>query len=381
MNTHSPTLQTLADLVRINSVNPAYEGGKPEAEIGRYVRNFFHQCGLEVWEQEVFPERPNVIARLPGRIPDRRVIFEAHMDTAGVAGMRIPPFEPEISGGRLYGRGACDTKAGLAAMMQALASLKRDGITPPAEIWVAATADEEFAYRGVVRLCESLVASAGVVAEPTGMRCVVASKGCVRWRIRCHGKAAHSSRPELGVNAILHMARILLAIEEDTQRLSTINHPLLGRATCNVGIVSGGTQVNVVPEECSIELDRRLLPGEEPREILERYRQMLAGLKRTLPSLDVEMGEPMLEDIPLETSTDAPVVLCAAQVLRQAGLNPDPAGVPFGSDASKLARAGIPSVILGPGSIDQAHAAIEYVDCTQVEQAFECYRQFMMLFE
>ena len=199
-------IDTLADLVRINSVNPAYEGGQSEAVICEYIRQFFHTRGIETWQQEVFPGRPNLIARLAGQNPNRRIILEAHTDTVSVAGMTIPPFDPRITDGRLYGRGACDTKGGLAAMMHALASLKADSLVPPCEVWFVGAADEEFSYRGVVKLCEGLTGVGAIVAEPTELRAVIASKGVVRWRILVRGRAAHSSKPHLGVNAITHTA-------------------------------------------------------------------------------------------------------------------------------------------------------------------------------
>ncbi|WP_218280221.1 M20 family metallopeptidase [Verrucomicrobium spinosum] len=210
----SPLLLTLAELVSINSVNSSYEGGPGEAELGEYVRMFFEHRGIETWEQEVFPGRNNVISRLPGRDPGRRIVLEAHMDTVSVKGMSIPPFEPRVAEGRMYGRGACDTKAGLATMMHALADLKAEGITPPCEVWLAAVVDEEYSYRGVVKLCEGITAAASIVAEPTELRAVIATKGVLRWRIVVRGKSAHSSKPHLGVNAIHHMSRVVLALEE-----------------------------------------------------------------------------------------------------------------------------------------------------------------------
>jgi acetylornithine deacetylase len=209
------------------------------------------------------------------------------------------------------------------------------------------------------------------------MRLAIASKGVLRWRIRCRGKAAHSSKPELGVNAIVNMARLILALEEDREKLNSRHHPLLGHPACNIGVIEGGRQVNFVPDFCTIEIDRRLLPGETIAGVLEHYQRLLDGH----PELDAVMEPPMLEDGPLETSREAKVVRCASEALARVGLEPEPVGVPYGSDASKLGRAGIPSVILGPGSIDQAHAAVEYVECGQVEQAEAFYRALMLRFE
>ena len=373
----SPVLQTLADLVRINSVNSSYDGGPGEREIAGYVRRFFEQRGIEVWEEEVFPGRPNVIARLPGRDPGRRLVLEAHTDTVSVKGMTIPPFEPVIVDGKMYGRGSCDTKAGLATMMHAMASLKADGITPPCEVLLAAVVDEEFSYRGVVKLCESLKADAAIVAEPTEMRAVIATKGVLRCRIVVRGKSAHSSKPHLGVNAITHMARVIAAIEADNDRMAAVQHPLVGCGTCNVGVINGGVQVNFVPDICAIEIDRRLLPGERADDAVAHYRQLLQGIG----GITAELEEPLLlVDEALDTPAGSAVVQTASRVLREMGLNPDPCGVPFGCDASKLSRAGIPSIVFGPGSIDRAHTVDEYVELDQVEQALEFQRRFILSF-
>lgn len=376
----SPLLTTLASLVRINSVNPAYQNGPGEGEIARWIGGFFRSRGLEVWEQEVFPGRPNVIVRLPGRDSSRRVILEAHMDTASVQGMDIPPFEPRIADGRMYGRGTCDTKAGLAAMMQAVASLHEEGIRPPCEVWLAAVVDEEFSYRGVVRLCEGLTGAAALVAEPTDLRAVIASKGVLRWRIKVTGKAAHSSKPHLGINAISQMARLIQAIDEDNRQLASQPDPLLGSATCNVGVIQGGTQVNFVPDACFIELDRRLLPGETTAAVLAHYQELLDARTREDPTFMACMEPPLLTDEALATPPDSAVAQVAGTVLQGMGLDGQLAGVPFGSDASKLARQGVPSLVFGPGSIDQAHSAVEFVPLNEVEQAYEFYRRFLLNF-
>ena len=377
----SPVIETLRSLIAINSVNSFYEGGPGEREIATWVRHFFEHRGIVVWEQEVFPNRPNVIARLPGRDPSRRVILEAHMDTVSVQGMSIAPFEPRIEDGKLFGRGSCDTKAGLAAMMHAVASLHEEGIVPPCEVWLAAVVDEEFSYRGVVKLCEDLTADAALIAEPTGLRANIAGKGVLRWRIVVRGKAAHSSKPQLGVNAISHAARIVLAIEEDHARLAAKVHPLLGPATVNVGIIRGGVQVNFVPDECAIEIDRRLLPGESGTAVLAHYQRLLDELKTQHPTFDAVMEPPRILDEALETSADSAPAQLASIVLAEMGLDATLGGVPFGSDASKLSRAGVPSLIIGPGSIDQAHAAVEFVEITEVARALTFYRNFIQRFE
>ena len=374
-------IDTLAALVRINSVNPAYGDNGTEENVVPFIQDFFASRGIETFTQEVFPGRHNIIARLPGRTA-RRVVFEAHMDTVSVKGMTIEPFDPVIKDGRMHGRGSVDDKAGLAAMMHALASLKDEGITPPCEIWLSAVVDEEFSFRGVVKLCEGLEAAASIVAEPTEMRPVIASKGVLRWRVAVRGKAAHSSKPHLGINAISHMARLVLALEAENAKLAArAPHPLLGTSTLNVGVIHGGVQVNFVPDQCAIEIDQRLLPGESAKAALDRCQEIIDDLARQHPGLEASIEEPpLLVDEALDTPSDAPTVLAACQVLRDMGLNDGVCGVPFGSDASKLSRAGVPTIVFGPGSIDQAHAADEFVPIDQVITAAEFYRRFAMTF-
>lgn len=367
-------LDTLADLIRINSINPAYDHGVSEAAAAQYVRRFFEPLGVEMWEQEVFPGRPNLIVKIPGRTAGR-VVLEAHMDTASINGMTIPPFEPEIREGLMYGRGSCDTKGGLAAMMEAVAQLAESGEKPGCEVWLCAAADEEFSYGGVLKLCEGLKADAAIVAEPTELRLVIASKGVLRWSVHTKGRAAHSSKPHLGVNAIENMSRVVLAVAEENRRLAERKHPLLGPGTLNVGTIHGGVQVNFVPDHCTIEIDRRLLPGEEAADIHAAYGEFFESL-----GLDAYQDAPRLADHALDTPPETPMVQVASRVLAEMGLPSEPVGVPYGSDASKLSRRGVPSIIYGPGSIDQAHAAVEWVDCEQVVTAAEFYKRFLVEF-
>ncbi|MBL9117733.1 MAG: M20 family metallopeptidase [Verrucomicrobiaceae bacterium] len=372
----SPVIQTLCDLVRINTVNPAYGDGGTEGNAESYLEQFFQRYGIETFKQEVFPGRSNVIAVLPGKSKDR-IVFEAHTDTVSIKGMTIPPFEPRVADGRVYGRGSVDDKAGLAAMMHALVELKTNQVTPPCEVWLAAAVDEEYSYRGVVKLCENISAKAAIVAEPTELRQVIASKGVLRWRVTTKGKSAHSSKPHLGVNAIQHMAKILAAFEQENERLATVSHSLLTPPTLSVGTIQGGVQVNLVPDYCSIEIDRRLMPGEKAGDVLEYYRSLV----KSIPGIDADCETPvLLEDEALDTPADAEVVKVASQILGDMSLNKEPMGVPFGSDASKLSRAGIPTIVFGPGSIDQAHTVDEWVPVDQVETALKFYRSFAETF-
>lgn len=372
----SAVIDLLARLVGIDSVNPAY-GGPGEADLARFIRDYFRRHGVETFTQPVLPGRENVVAVLPGVDRSRRIVLEAHMDTVSVDGMTIPPFEPTVREGFLFGRGSCDTKGGLAAMAQALVDRASSGSSPPCDVWLAAVVDEEHAYRGVVTLCEGLVSEAAIVAEPTSLRIVTATKGVVRFRIRVDGRAAHSSRPELGTSAILGAARLALAVDGYHRRLASATHPLLGHATGSIGMIAGGTQINIVPEACTLAIDRRLLPGETPRAALDDYQGEIDRIAAEDPSFRAVIEPPLLVDDPLETSADAAVVRVAAAAAVAEGLDPAAVGVPYGSDASKLSRHGVGSIVFGPGSIDQAHAAVERVPVAEVERAVAFYGRFI----
>lgn len=383
-------IATLADLVRINSVNPNYDGGVPELKVAEYIEHFFASRGIETWRQNVLPERPNVIAHVPGRDRSRRVVLEAHMDTVSTSGMEVDPLAAELRDGMLFGRGACDTKGGLAAMMHATAAVANESEPPPCDVLLAAVIDEEYTYRGVTRFCagagpdpsadQPLVAEAAIVAEPTSLAPVIASKGLVRFTIRTRGRAAHSAKPHLGINAIEQMARVIIALQADTAHLANTRHPLLGCPTCNIGVIRGGEQINFVPDNCEIDIDRRMLPGESFDAVLAHYRQLLAAIAVDDNNFDAVIEPPMLTDLPLETDPDSRAVRSICRILQSLGIHDEPIGVPFCSDASKFGALGIPSIIMGPGSIDQAHASVEYVDCEQVVRAVEVYRRFLSEF-
>jgi acetylornithine deacetylase/succinyl-diaminopimelate desuccinylase-like protein len=374
----------LAQLVAINSVNPAY-GGPGEAAVAAFIGEQLARAGIEVFRQPIEPGRENVIGVLPGRDRSRRVVLEAHMDTVGVERMSVAAFTPTVCDGHLFGRGSCDTKGGLAGMLAAVLDLAATGQQPGCDVWLAAVVDEEHAYRGVLGLVDGLATAGGttaaaIVAEPTSLRIVSATKGVLRFLVRLQGRAAHSSKPWLGASAITAAAEVVLALDRlHTELTQATSHPLLGPATGSIGLIHGGVQVNIVPEACELSIDRRLLPGEEPEIVLAGYREVIDATLATSPvSATIAV---LLLDETLETPADSEVIATAADVCLNLDLEPTAIGVPYGSDASKLSRrAGVPSIVFGPGSIDQAHAADESVPLDEVATAAAFYREFLVRF-
>lgn len=379
MESNANVLETLAKLVSIPSVNPNYTDGVGESEIADWVFQYFRSKNIHVERQDVLADRFNVIAKIPGRNCKRRILLEAHLDTVSAQGMKIDPYSPTIKNGRLYGRGACDTKAGLSAMMHAMIQLSASQCRVLPEVWLVATVDEEYSYRGVAKFCEIYqAADAAIVAEPTQLRSIIASKGLLRFKVITDGVSAHSAKPHLGENAILQMSSVIEAIRLDTLALEKNRHPLLGSATCNIGVIQGGTQINFVPDRCKIEVDRRLLPNEDYQTVWNHYQRVIDGVMQADARIQARLLPPLLTDEPLSTNPDDHAVRVMSHVLEQHHLPSDPDGVPFCSDASKFGTVGIPAIILGPGNIDQAHSAVEYVECSQVEQAVEIYRDFVI---
>jgi acetylornithine deacetylase len=375
-------LSVLQDVVAIESINPDLPGGKDgELRMMEYISGFFADIGIPYETHEILPARHNIIATLDGEDPSRVLLFECHMDTVSVDIMTIPPFTPDIRNGLLYGRGACDTKAGGVAMMMAMKRLKEEGFTPRCTIKYAGVVDEEHLFRGASHLASIIGAEAVVVSEPTELEIVRTHKGLARFRIIVKGTAAHSSKPHLGVNAITKMARLICAIEDEIVPVYNTNtHPLVGNPTLNIGVISGGAQINFVPDQCVIEIDRRTIPGENPIETIEIFQQVLSREQDSDPDLDVILEEPFLLDDAMETSVDSRIVQIGVAACQTILGKTTTSGVPYGTDASKFTAVGIPAIVLGPGSIDQAHAAVEWVECRQVLQAVDIYQQIMMNF-
>ena len=259
--------------------------------------------------------------------------------------------------------------------------IKEAGVKPPCTIKYAGAMDEEYLFRGALHLAANLKADAAVISEPTELEVIRAHKGLARFRIVVKGVAAHSSKPNLGINAISKMARLISIIEKEiVPTYAEKTHPLTGGPTLNIGVISGGAQVNFVPDECIIEVDCRVIPGDTPERTLIPFRQLLSRAQATDSDLEVTLEEPFLMDNPMETLEDARIVQVAANACRTVLGNANITGVPYGTDASKFTAVGVPAIVFGPGSIDQAHAAVEWVECQQVLKAVDIYQQMMMEF-
>lgn len=369
-----PVLDILEDLIRLPSVNPHYdEGSAGERLIADYIEKRFAGSGLTVKRQQVLPGRDNIIAELRTGHANRALLFESHMDTVSFGSM-LEPLTPIYREGNLYGRGACDTKATLASMIYTMeqCALRPDLLS--ADIIFCASVDEEHAYRGLSAFMELEIPIAGaVVGEPTELGIVVEHKGCARFAVRTYGKAAHSSVPEEGDSAIYQMLHVLRHIKETIEpQLAQLSTQLCGAATIAVGTITGGDQVNIIPESCEIKVDRRIIPGETPQQVLADFEQSLRskveqyGVKFTI--------EPLLFDPALNTAHDADIVKCAQRAAASLGLGSELCGVPYGSDASKLQQyKGIPTIVYGPGAIAQAHSREEWVPVNEVSKAAEFY--------
>ncbi|RKS79523.1 acetylornithine deacetylase [Actinomadura pelletieri DSM 43383] len=361
--------ELLRELVGIASINPRggpvdAASGIGEAAVAEYVRDWLTARGVRAELREVLPGRPNVVATLPGRDP-RVVLLESHLDTVETGGMIVDPFAGTIRDGRLYGRGACDAKGPLAAFMLALANLAQDG-PPPFGVVLAGVMDEEHLYRGVLGLIDDLADTSvvgAVVGEPTGLVAATAHKGVVRYTVRTLGTAGHSSRPDKAVNAVTLMARVIGHVNRTPPGVPA--HPLLGSATRCVTGIRGGEGPNTVPGRCEIDIDRRTLPGEDPLDVWRADREELTAL---IPG-HIEVDEPFTVDYSLDTPAGSPVPAALCRSLAAAGRDASVHGMPFATDASKLARAGIPSVVFGPGSISHAHSADESIALAEVDLA------------
>lgn len=376
--THDPV--ALAErLVAIPSVNPELAESRGENQLGDYVASHLQEIGASVEEQEVVPGRSNVLGTIVGGKP-HTLVLEAHLDTVP---MPESPMPVGISGNLLWGRGSCDTKASLAAMLVAMETVAATPDDFPTVIFAGAV-DEEFVMQGARALADRLSFVDGIIiGEPTDLHTVRAHNGCVRFRITVKGRTAHTSRALLGRNAVVDAARLVTTLADGLcLELADRKHPLTGQGLLTSTQISGGIAPNVVPDSCVITFDRRLVPGESVDAALAEVDAVLLDVWEK-SGIEAVRSQSWLELPPVEEEDGSPLVhagLCAE--LHAGRASTEAVGVPYCTDANVLTGgAGIPSIVFGPGSIDQAHAPEEWVDVAQIRQAVDSYLYMLRNFE
>lgn len=363
-------LDIARSLVRIPSVNPSFDPASAgELEMAAWLVRWAEAEGFRVTEQPVLGPRANVLITHEFEKSGPTLLWNGHTDTVGVGGMTIDPFGGEVRGGRLFGRGSADMKGPLACMMAALAELRREPGGCRGRIILAAVVDEEYRFAGTRKLLEEFGgADFAVVGEPTGLELVRGCKGCLRFSVTTHGRAVHSSRPWEGASAIVAMAAVINRLQDYfDRRLSLVREDVFTPSTGSIGLISGGVGVNVVPDQCSIEIDIRLLPSQDGHLVHEEVSALLDDLE--LPKgTSCAVDDPGLCDPGFVLPADLPLVLRLEKTL---SVKADV--VTFSCDASKIAAAGIPCVVLGPGDIASAHTADESIALDDLSAGVDAY--------
>jgi acetylornithine deacetylase len=377
-------IQMTRALVAVPSVNPDLggpEGTEGEDRVARLCARWLREWGCPVEFREVTPGRPNVVARLRGRRDGPTLLLNGHTDTVGVDGMTIPPFDPDLRDGKLWGRGSCDMKGGLAAILAVARHFAAQEADFPGELVVALTPDEEYGSIGMdALLAEGLTAEAAIVTEPTSLAIMPANRGFQVVRVLVRGVMAHGSRPDLGRDAIRGAGRILDALdlfEEDAAR--DPSHPLLGASTIHAGTIRGGTAVSVYPDRCELTLEARTLPGFGADSVMERFGLVLGEARRRDPELDVEVEEVLFRP-GTELEPDAPLVLALSDALRAEGEEVRIEGMSAWVESALLNEAGIPALCFGPGAIEKAHTVDEFVPVDEVERVARVLLRFTLEF-
>jgi len=376
----------LGDLISINSVNPLQDtsSAKGEKEIASYIRDYLKNIGIKSILYPVLNERPNIIGIIEGKNKGKNLILEAHMDTVKADNMAIDPFLPKIKEGKMFGRGACDDKGSLASMLLTIKLLKEKSIFLKGNVYFAAVIDEEHKQRGVLHLLnQGFKFDGGIVGEPTNLDIIIAHQGCLRWRIITKGISAHSSEPEKGENAIYFMNEVINVLQKRIIPLcKEKSHPLVGSPTLSVNIIQGGTQINTIPDRCFIEIDRRMIPGENSQDILKEVDKFLDKLKKENPLLELEREDPFITSPPMQINRDEEVVQALFKCIKDnRAIEPKIRGVKFGTDAAIFVARGIPTAVFGPGNIAQAHSEDEWVEIKQVVQAAEIIAQAIIVYQ
>lgn len=360
-------LATLLErLVAIDSVNPGLSArGAGEGELAAYVADWCRQAGMQVELDAAAPGRSNVVATARGSGNGRSLMLNAHLDTVGYAGMENP-LQPRIENGRLYGRGAYDMKAGLAAAMLATQSAVGCGFA--GDVILTAVVDEELSSIGTQSVLKRWRADAAIVCEPTQERVCVAHKGFVAFEIETHGRAAHGSRPDLGIDAIAKMGKVLVSLEnlDRTLRENPL-HPLLGSGSVHSGVIAGGLEFSTYPDRCVLQAERRTVPGESVVGFEEEIGVMLGRL-RELDSEFEATWRTVAARKPFEVSEREEIV----RLVKRLAETDEVVGETYWADSALLAELRIPTVVYGPAG-EGAHAAIEWVEIASAERCAELY--------
>jgi acetylornithine deacetylase len=358
-----------AELVAIDSRNPDLVPGAPgERAVADRLGEILDGWGFAVTVRDVAPGRPNLVARVgpPGVTP---LVLNGHLDVVGTDGMTHPPFAAVRREGRLYGRGANDMKGGVAAMCVAAARAAAGGGLA-SELVVTAVCDEEYRSLGTsALLADGLAATAAIVTEPTRLAIAPAHKGFEWFDVHLHGRAAHGSRPDVGIDAIAHAGLLLAAlVRHGESALLERSHPLLGHPSVHASTISGGSGWSTYPDTCHLRLERRTIPGETPPQVASELRALCDTLAAARPTFRADVVHHTSQP-PNDVPADAPVVRALAAALAATALPAVVDGLSCWTDAALLTAAGIPAVCFGPGDIARAHAAEEWVDEWELHRA------------
>ena len=358
------------ELVRIDSRNPSLVAGGPgERQVAQALANVLDAWGFQVEIVDAAPGRPNVVARI-GKPGARTLMFNGHLDVVGIDGMTHDPWSADANGhdGRLYGRGSSDMKAGVAAMCAAAGRAGQAELN--GEIIIAAVADEEYESIGTRSLIERGVrADAAIVTEPTRLAIMPAHLGFVWADVTTHGRAAHGSRWDIGVDAIRHAGILLAELDRmDDEELPTRRHALLGRPSVHASLISGGTGMSTYPDSCTVRIERRTIPGESPESVRRELESACSRARSRQTKFRADVNVTFSQE-PSDVSVDAPIVRALGRALDASGEEQRVEGMTAWTDAALLNAAGIPAICFGPGDISLAHAAEEWVSVSEIERA------------
>lgn len=381
----SPSLTDLvSNLIAIPSVNPAHSSDPSitgELKMADHLTQLMKNRGLEV--ERRFPvgqDRPAVIGRSQPANVTATLMVEMHLDTVGVADMRIDPFHATIKEGRLYGRGSCDMKGSMASFFHALTPARIDSLSQRGiQLWVVGAPDEETGLGGSIKLAaEGLGADFAIILEPTRCLPVIAHKGALWYEVILRGRAGHGSQPEKGVSTNAALATFLPALFAIHQKLAdTYTHPLLGSSTLNIGKIDGGQTYNIIPERTLLQLDRRVIPNEPATLFPQQVNALIADMVSRGLLLD---GDCPLscETTPFATQADSPLVKALQQSIEHISGEPAlPFGTSWVSDASPFSQTCGQTLVFGPGDIAQAHTEDEFIEISQLERAAEIFAHFL----